>query len=177
MTNRFCIRTVGPWCSGKCHRGTSGTQIPRAAFPMEKSCEASESQPPLKGKIYVPAWLQLPLETGCGKCASSDANPSYFPRDDNKSLMKFYSPINKKKSLCPATRVGGIPVGWHYAFGTRPLAPENGEPVAWQTRVLRCSGHNHILHLLTQEEECRTYEKLKSQPKSRGGNLMEQLFK
>lgn len=63
---------------------------------MENSCEALESQPPLKGKIYMPTWLKLALETAYGKRASSDANPSYLPRDDNKSLMKFYSSINKK---------------------------------------------------------------------------------
>lgn len=73
---------------------------------MENSCEASESQVPLQGKICVPAWLKLALETAYGKCASSDANPSYLPRDDNKSLMKFYSSINKKDFAQRHTWVG-----------------------------------------------------------------------
>lgn len=76
------------------------------AFPMENSCEASEFQPPCKGRIAVPIRLKLALETGERKCASSDANPSYLPRDDNKSQMKFYSSINKKDFAQQRTWVG-----------------------------------------------------------------------
>lgn len=96
---------MGHWCSGKCRTGPSGTWIAGAAFPME-NCEPSESQPPLKGKIYMPTRLKLALETDSGKCASSDENPSYLPRDDNKSLVKFYSTANRKDLAWWHTWVG-----------------------------------------------------------------------
>lgn len=73
---------------------------------MENSYEASEPQSLCKGRIFVPACLKLALEAAYRKCASSDANPSYLPRDDNKSQMQFYSSINKKDFAQRHTWVG-----------------------------------------------------------------------